>query len=89
MGTPRMMIILFGAAAIVIGAIAALALGSWWVLIGVLLVHLVASSLVIVYTMRRASADEGKPDPVTEARIEEEEVEGKASTGRRDREVFT
>ena len=37
-----------------------------------LVVHAVASGLVIAYTFKRASQSYDKPDPVTEARIEEE-----------------
>jgi hypothetical protein len=67
-----MMVLLFIAAGIVIAAVAALALRSWRVLGGVLVLHAVASGLVVAYTLNRASQSYDKPDPVTEARIEEE-----------------
>jgi hypothetical protein len=51
----------------------ALTLQSWWVLIGVLLVHALATIAVVAYTLQRASDTSGKLDPVTEARIEEEQ----------------
>jgi membrane protein implicated in regulation of membrane protease activity len=89
MGTPRMMIVLLGAAALVVGATAALALGTWWILVAVLAVHAVASSFVIAYTWKRAGQAGDNPDPLTEARIEEERAEGEQPSGPRDREVFT
>ena len=72
MGTPRLMIVILGATGVVVAAAAALALGSWWVLPAVLVVHGVATALVIGYTFQRAGETHDKPDPVTEARIEEE-----------------
>jgi membrane protein implicated in regulation of membrane protease activity len=68
---------MLGATALVVGAIAALALGSWWVLVGVLGVHALATTAVVGYTLRRAGETHEKPDPVTEARVEEERVEEK------------
>jgi hypothetical protein len=67
-----MMVLLFVAAGIVLAAVIALALRSWRVLGGVLVIHAVASGLVIAYTSKRASQSYDKPDPVAEARIEEE-----------------
>jgi membrane protein implicated in regulation of membrane protease activity len=74
MGTPRMMVIMLGAAGVIVAAVAALALDSWVVLFVVLAVHFVLSGLVIGYSLRKASEDEGKPDPLVEARIEEEQA---------------
>jgi membrane protein implicated in regulation of membrane protease activity len=95
MATPRMMLVLLGATALVVGVIAALALGSWWILIGVMLVHLLASAGVIAYAWLRASESHDKPDPVTEARVEEErgdradEEEPRPRRTAGDREVFS
>ncbi len=90
-GTPRMMVVLFGATGVVVAAVAALALQSWWVLFAVLALHATATAFVIGYTFRKAGESHEKPDPVTEARIEEEQSgsrsprrEGRA----RDYEVF-
>ena len=66
------MILIFGALALMIGLIAALTLDSWWILIAVMAVHGALSALVIGYTLRQAEKTGGKPDPVTEARIEDE-----------------
>ena len=72
MATPRLMIILFAATGVVVAAVAALALGSWVLLVAVLAVHGVATALVVSAAWNRAGDTSGKPDPVTEARIEEE-----------------
>ena len=86
-GTPRMMLILLGAAGVVVAGAAALALQSWLVLFALLALHGVATTLVVVYTLRLAARDYDKPDPLTEARIEDEEASG--GDGRpRDHEVF-
>ena len=66
------MILIFGALALMIGVIAALTLDSWWILVVVMAVHGVLSALVIGYTLKQASKTGGKPDPVTEARLEDE-----------------
>jgi membrane protein implicated in regulation of membrane protease activity len=93
MGTPRMMILLFGALALMVGAIASLALGSWWILIAVLAVHALLSAVVVGYGWSQASKTGGKPDPVTEARVEEEQAAGeqpsRAERAAGDREVFS
>ena len=71
MATPRLLVLFTFAMAVVIGAIAALALGSWWILAVVVAVHLTVSALV-VGAILRSTGQASKPDPVTEARLEEE-----------------
>jgi membrane protein implicated in regulation of membrane protease activity len=89
MGTPRMMVLIFGALALMVGAIASLALGSWLILVAVLAAHAVISAIVIAYAWRQASRTADKPDPVTEARVEEEdEDKPRAARVADDREVF-
>jgi hypothetical protein len=66
------MIGLFVATGVVVAAVAALALKSWLLLVAVLAVHAVASVLVVGAAWRKAGDTRDKPDPVTEARIEEE-----------------
>jgi membrane protein implicated in regulation of membrane protease activity len=73
MATPRLMILTFGALALVVGAVASLALGSWWILVAVMGLHALASAAVIGYAFIAAGQQEDKPDPVTQARLEEEE----------------
>jgi membrane protein implicated in regulation of membrane protease activity len=70
------MIIIFGALALTVGVIASLALESWWILGAVMVVHFLASAVVVGYTLRQADKTGGKPDPVTEARIEDEGTPG-------------
>jgi membrane protein implicated in regulation of membrane protease activity len=56
--------------AVVVGAIVSLAIGSWWVLAAALIVHLLGTALMLV-VIRGRLEQEDKPDPVTEARLEE------------------
>jgi membrane protein implicated in regulation of membrane protease activity len=72
MGTPRLMIVIFGALALMVGVIASLTLESWWILIAVMGVHALLSAIVVGFALRQADKTGGKPDPVTEARIESE-----------------
>jgi membrane protein implicated in regulation of membrane protease activity len=72
MATPRLMIVLFAATGVVVAAVAALALQSWLLLVAVLAVHGLATALVVGTAWNRAGDTSGKPDPVTEARLEEE-----------------
>jgi membrane protein implicated in regulation of membrane protease activity len=92
MPTPRMMVVLFAATGVVVAGVLALTMRSWWVLVGVLFLHAVATVAVVLYTLQRAGESGEKPDAVTEARIEEERREarrGRPTRHRgRDREVF-
>ena len=71
MGTPKLMVLIFGALALMVGVIASLALESWWILVAVMVIHGLLSAVVVGYTLRKTEAGD-KPDPVTEARIESE-----------------
>jgi membrane protein implicated in regulation of membrane protease activity len=71
MGTPKLMLALFGAAALVVGGVGVLALDTWWLLIVAVLALVVASAFVLGYVGRTLRGGD-KPDPVTEARLEEE-----------------
>jgi membrane protein implicated in regulation of membrane protease activity len=64
------MIIIVGALALMVGVIASLTLESWWILVAVMAVHGLLSAIVVGFTMRQVDKRGGKPDPVTEARIE-------------------
>jgi hypothetical protein len=66
------MIILFVATGVVVAAVAALALQSWLLLVAVLAVHLLATAVVVSVAWNRAGDTSDKPDPVTEARIDEQ-----------------
>jgi membrane protein implicated in regulation of membrane protease activity len=92
MPTPRMMVVLFAATGVVVAGVLALTLRSWWVLVGVVFLHAIATTVVVLYTLRRAGEAGDKPDPVTEARIEEERAAARRQRPvrrrGRDREVF-
>jgi hypothetical protein len=66
------MVIIFVATGVVVAAVAALALRSWLLLVAVLALHGIASAFVIGTAWSRAGDTSDKPDPVTEARIEEQ-----------------
>jgi hypothetical protein len=66
-GTRLLVAFTFGVA-LVVGAIVALAVGSWWVLAGAVAVHLIGTTVVLGLVGRRLS-EADKPDPVTEARV--------------------
>jgi hypothetical protein len=66
------MVILFVATGIVVAGVAALALQSWLLLVVVLGLHAVATVFVVGIAWRRAGDTTDKPDPVTEARLDEE-----------------
>ena len=86
-----MMILIFGALAFTVGAIASLALGTWLILVAVMVVHALASAVVIGYAWHQAGKSVDKPDPLTEARIEQEDdgEPPRAARTARDREVFS
>jgi membrane protein implicated in regulation of membrane protease activity len=76
------MVILFVATCVVVAAVAALALRSWLLLFAVLALHAIASAIVVGTAWRRAGDTCDKPDPVTEARIEEERTGGRYTGAR-------
>jgi membrane protein implicated in regulation of membrane protease activity len=89
------MMVVAGVAGLVVAAIALLAFDSWWALAIALAAHAVGTLVVVGYALRRATQTGGKPDPVTEARREEDERDLKQrrrETGQvnpaRDYEVF-
>ncbi len=66
-----MLVIFSGATVAVVGVIAALATDNWIFLPIAIAVHAIGSVLVLMAIAPRLK-DEDKPDPVTEARLEEE-----------------
>ena len=56
---------------VVIGGIVSLATGSWWFLILAVALHALGTFLVLG-TIGKRLRQQDKPDPVTEARVEEE-----------------
>lgn len=87
MGAPRLMIVVLGAAAIVVVAVVALGSGSWWVLAPAVLA-LLGTTLFVVGYVQRITAQGGKPDPRAEARIDEESARRPPDRPAKDYEVF-
>ena len=80
MRSSRLLIIFTGLVAVMVGVIASLALESWWLLPVALLAHLLVSFLAITLIGKRLNEGD-KPDPVTEAREEEEARQGAGEGG--------
>jgi membrane protein implicated in regulation of membrane protease activity len=70
-GNPRMLLWMTLAAAVIVGAIAALATGKWWVILIPLALHALGTTLVLTGVFR-VLGERDKPDPVTQARLDEE-----------------
>ena len=70
----RLLIVLTGAAALTVGVIASLALGSWWLVAVGMVVHGLLTAVVVGSSMTLFSQVE-KPDPNVVTRLEEEGVE--------------
>jgi hypothetical protein len=70
-GSPRLLVIFTAATALVVGMIAALATDNWIFLPVAIAIHAIGTVLVLMAIAPRLK-DEDKPDPVTEARLEEE-----------------
>jgi hypothetical protein len=60
---------------VVIGGIVSLATGSWWFLILAIALHLFGT-VVVLGTIGSRLRQQDKPDPVTEARMDEEHRRG-------------
>ena len=72
--TSRLLIILTGATALTVGVIAALAVGSWWLVVVAMVVHGVLTAVVVGMSMTLFSQVE-KPDANVVAKLEEEGVD--------------
>ena len=70
-GSPRLLVIFTAATALIVGAIAALATDSWIFLPAAVGIHAVGTAFVMLAIWPRLK-DEDKPDPLTEARLDEE-----------------
>ena len=55
---------------VVVGVVAGLALGTWWVLVVALLVHATVT-LALMRAIFKRTEETGKPDPLDEARQDE------------------
>ena len=81
MGNPRLLVIFTLAVAVVLGAVVSLATDSWLFLVLAVVLHAAATAFVLVVTGKRLQQYD-KPDPVTEARLEEEGGGDKPKDGR-------
>lgn len=76
MATPRLLVVFTLAIVGVVLIIVALATESWWVLPIALLVHATATA-VALGAIGKTLKQKDKPDPTTEARLEEEGSSGR------------
>jgi membrane protein implicated in regulation of membrane protease activity len=70
-GTPRMLLWMTLAAALIVGGILVLATGEWWTLLIPVALHAVGSALVVTGVFKVLD-ERDKPDPVTQARLDDE-----------------
>ena len=70
-GQPRFLIWFTLASAVVVGAIIALATDKWWTLLIPVALHALGTVLVVTGVFKRLGQGD-KPDPVAEARLEQE-----------------
>jgi CHASE2 domain-containing sensor protein len=68
----RLLLIIVAATGVVVIAVAAFVIQSWVVLVIAMAVHLTASAVVMRQTMQKIDDTADKPDPVTQARVEDE-----------------
>jgi membrane protein implicated in regulation of membrane protease activity len=74
-GSPRMLVLMTFATALVLGGILALATKSWWALAIPVVLHVIGTVVVVSGVFKRM--DQGdKPDPVTEARLDDQRAHG-------------
>ena len=70
----QLMLAITACAALVVGAILAVSLDSWWITAGALVVHGIAT-VIVGYVVLRVTTNVAKPDPVTVARLQAEGVD--------------
>jgi membrane protein implicated in regulation of membrane protease activity len=70
-GNPRLLVLMTFGTFFVLGGIVALATGSWWALLIAVAVHAIGTLIVMSGVFKRLDQGE-KPDPVVEARLEDE-----------------
>lgn len=84
MANPRMLAAFTSALAVaVVGFAVAVAVGEWWILPVAIVAHAIGFTAVMLAVGSRIGEDRDKPDPVTEARLEEEGAEEPGSDGSR------
>lgn len=84
MANPRLLVGFTSAAVVVVAAFAvAIAVGEWWILPVAIAAHAIGFTAVMLFVGARIAEDRDKPDPVTEARLEEEGAEQSGPNGSR------
>jgi hypothetical protein len=71
-GSPRLLLWVTLGSAVVVAAILVLVTGEWWTLLIPLGLHAVCSALVVGGVFKLIDEERDKPDPVTQARLDEE-----------------
>jgi membrane protein implicated in regulation of membrane protease activity len=82
-GSPRLLVIFTLALGFVVAVVLLLATGSWWVLVLALLALFAAAGALHLAVSKRL-AQASKPDPATEARLEQSPPRGDDSEERPD-----
>ena len=70
-GNPRMLVLMTFATALVLGGIFTLATHSWWALLVPVALHALGTVVVVGAVFKRTEEGD-KPDPVTQARLDDE-----------------
>jgi membrane protein implicated in regulation of membrane protease activity len=70
-GSPKMLLWMTLAAALIVGGVLVLVTGEWWTLLIPVVLHAVGSTLVLTGVFRVLD-ERDKPDPVTQAHLDDE-----------------
>ena len=70
-GNPKMLVWITLGVALVLGGVLALATNEWWLLLVPLALHAIGTTLVLAGVFK-AIGERDKPDPVTQARMDDE-----------------
>ncbi len=70
-GSPRMLLWMTLAGAVIVAAVLVTATGKWWTLLIPLVIHGIGTALVLVGVFKVVD-ERDKPDPVTQARLDDE-----------------
>jgi membrane protein implicated in regulation of membrane protease activity len=70
-GSPRMLLWITLATALIVGGILVLATGEWWTLLIPLAFHALGTTLVVAGVFK-VLGERDKPDPVTQAHLDDE-----------------
>jgi membrane protein implicated in regulation of membrane protease activity len=77
-GNPKLLLWVTLAGAVIVGGILVLATGEWWTLFIPVVLHVIGTGLVTAGVFK-VLGERDKPDPVTQARLDEEGEPGATS----------